>query len=114
LSLPYVVSTFGSPDHSLTAGVGFGHAGGKGEGDADSGPILMLGGSTRVSRRFTLMTENWIFPEEGFELYSAGLRIHGERLSVDLGVFLNEEIVAEGFPVPWLSFSYHFGSQRSR
>jgi len=41
------------------------------------------------------------------------LRFFGERLSVDVGFVLVAEVLDEGFPIPWLSFSYHFGPSRS-
>ena len=41
------------------------------------------------------------------------LRFFGERLSVDAGFVLVAEVLDEGLPIPWLSFSYHFGPSRS-
>jgi hypothetical protein len=110
LKIGYVVSTFGSTDHSLTAGLGFGQA-----GEGDTAPMLMIGGSTRLSKRLSLMTENWIFPDGDFELLSAGLRFRGGRLTVDLAMLTSPEAFEDldGLPlVPWLSFSYHFGDRR--
>jgi hypothetical protein len=31
---------------------------------------------------------------------------------VDAGFVLVADILDEGFPIPWLSFSYHFGPSR--
>jgi hypothetical protein len=110
LTVGYVVSTFGSPDLNLTAGVGAGRVGGFESSETQA--LILLGGTARLSKRLSFLSENWILPGEDFELYSAGLRFHGDRLTVDLGLILNEEIVDAGFPVPWLSFSYHFGGGR--
>jgi hypothetical protein len=30
-------------------------------------------------------------------------------MSADLGVILIGELIDEGFPIPWLSVTYHFG-----
>jgi hypothetical protein len=110
LKIGYVVTTLGSPDHSVTAGLGFGRA-----GEGDTAPMLMIGGSTRLSKRLSLMTENWIFPDGDFELISGGLRFRGGRLTVDLAVLTSPEAFEDldGLPlVPWLSFSYHFGAAK--
>ena len=36
-----------------------------------------------------------------------------ERLSADRGVILGGVVLEEGLPVPWLSFTYHFGNGRA-
>jgi hypothetical protein len=109
----YAVSTFGTSDHSLTAGVAFGQAG-DGGGD-DTQPIVMLGGTSRLSKRVSLVSENWLLLRDDFDLdmqpFSVGLRFSGDRLSVDLGVILIGEALDDGFPIPWLSFAYHFGTR---
>ena len=107
----YLVTTFGtSSTGSFTGGFGVGHA-----DDGDTRPMLLIGGSSRLSRRVSLLTENWLILGDGFDLgqqpFSVGLRLYGDRLTVDLGVVLVGEVLEYGFPLPWLSFSYHFGSQ---
>jgi len=109
LKIGYAVTTFGTADHSLTAGVGFGQA-----GDSETEPMLMVGGSTRLSKRIALMTENWFFPSGDFQLLSGGLRFRGGRLTVDLAFLTSPDAFddLDGVPlVPWLSFSYHFGGR---
>jgi hypothetical protein len=44
--------------------------------------------------------------------FALGLRFLGDRLSADVGVILVGELIDEGFPVPWLSVSYHFGNKK--
>ena len=114
LKIGYAVTTFGSSEHSLTAGVGFGQA-----GDSDTEPMLMVGGSTRLSKRIALMTENWFFPSGDFQLLSGGLRFRGGRLTVDFAFLTSpdafEDDGLEGIPlIPWLSFSYHFDGRGRR
>jgi hypothetical protein len=109
----YVVSTFGTPEHSVTAGVAFGQAGDDGGGDTQ--PIVMLGGTSRLSKRLSLVSENWLLLGDDFDLdeqpFSLGLRFRGDRLTVDLGVILIGDALRDGVPIPWLSFAYHFGAR---
>jgi hypothetical protein len=118
LKVGYVVGTWGTPERSLTAGVGLG-----GIGDDDFGdrrdpaqPMLMLGGAWRLSNRLSLLTENWLLPDEEFEMLSAGLRFRGDRLTVDFAFFTNHDLVDAGglVVIPWVSFSYHFSPPRAR
>jgi hypothetical protein len=111
LSVGYAVATFGAEASSFSGGVGFGHA-----GDGDTQPIVMIGGATRIARRVSLLTENWFFPGEDYQFLSAGLRIRGDRLTVDFGFVTTGELLDEGglTAVPWLSFAYHFGGRGAR
>jgi hypothetical protein len=114
VSLGYVVGTYGGASSSLTAGLALGDAG---NGDGESVPIAMVGGTHRVSKNVTLLTENWLVLEDDFALsrqpFSAGMRLSGGRLTVDVGVIVSKELLDVGFPIPWLSFSYHFGPRRA-
>lgn len=47
-------------------------------------PVVMVGGEHRVSRRITLVTENYAFKGGGFA--SGGVRFFGEKLSADFGL----------------------------
>lgn len=103
----YGMATKGGPDLSLSAGAGWGYFKNK----VGSQPMVMIGGAARVSRRISLMSENYVFSgDANHALLSYGVRIMGERLSVDLA-FLN---VAGGgdnfiFPgVPFLAFATKF------
>lgn len=40
------------------------------------------------------------------------MRLFSDRLSADVGVILSGELLDEGFPLPWLSVTYHFGKSR--
>ena len=136
LSIGYAVGTWGSSDNSISAGVGLARTSDDDDYDYDYGydyrydygayrddrdedpqPILMVGGSARLSRRLSLITENWFFPGEDVNVLSGGLRFRGDRLTVDFGLVTSGEILdeTEGLPfLPWLSFSYHFSPPRSR
>jgi hypothetical protein len=127
-AVAYGVTTFGRPDRSLT--LGFALASLREEeyrydSDGDflgsttswrSEPIVILGGSVRVARRLALVTENWLRVSEPLSesAYGLALRFFSDRISVDAGFVFVPDVIDEGFPIPWLSFSYHFGPSRSK
>lgn len=117
------VGTIGRPEGSLSVGLGFG--GTREEGDYPDyrrrfrwreAPILMVGGNVQLSNSVALVSENWLMLGRDFKLsqqpFGLALRFFGERISADVGVVFVGEILEEGFPVPWLSVSYHFGPSR--
>jgi hypothetical protein len=128
VAVAYGVTTFGRPERSLTLGVALASL--REEEyryDSDgfilgsttswqSEPIVIAGGSVRVARRLALVTENWLRVSEPLSesAYALSLRFFSDRISVDAGFVIVREAVAEGFPIPWLSFSYHFGPSRSK
>lgn len=117
VGMVYGLGTFGTPDRSLTLGVGWPglHEGVQSFRMADR-PIVLLGGTVRVSRRVALVSENWIIPGEPLSSQPLGLavRLISGRLSVDVGVIVVGDVLDEGLPVPWLSFAYHFGPSRTQ
>lgn len=100
--IAYGVGTFGSPDASLTAGLGWGFSG----TEFSNRPIALLGGDFRLSRRVSFVTENWLIPETD-PLVSFGLRFMGERMSVDLAMVrpMGEGV---GLGLPWVDFVINF------
>ena len=100
----YGVNTFGSADNNATAGFGYGFV----DWDFADKPFLMLGGQTRMVRRVSLVSENWILPGLDEPILSGGLRFFGEALSVDLALVI--PIGAEGdWPViPYIDFVVKF------
>jgi hypothetical protein len=115
-AVAFGVGTIGPPQGSLTLGVGL-----VAFKDDDGGPwelrrspLLLVGGSKRLSDRLSLISENWLVLGEDLssQPFGLGLRFSGGRLSVDVGMILTAEVLREGFPVPWLSFSYHFPAAR--
>jgi hypothetical protein len=103
----YGISTFGPEDHHLDIGAGWGYSGGKFSSD----PAVMIGGSTRISRRVALLTENYFVPSVSDNgLVSYGMRFLGKDISVDLA-FANA--VGPGttllFPgIPYVAFAVKF------
>jgi hypothetical protein len=109
----FAVGTFGSPKRSLTIGLGLGDTTGE---VSDAVPIVMAGGTATLSRHVALVTESWLFLGDDFRLseqpFGVGVRLFGDRLSADVGMILVGELLDEGFPLPWLSVTYHFGKGR--
>lgn len=78
----YGAATYGSADNNVTAGLGYGFF----EGEIGSTPILQLGGQKRVSRRISLISENYIILDSragmgGFY----GVKVNWDRTSLGLG-----------------------------
>jgi hypothetical protein len=101
----YGVGTFGPPDASITAGLGYGFAG----GTISRNPVGMLGGEWRVSQRIGLVTENYLIPntENINPLYSYGVRLMGEKLTVDLALF-NTSGSNTSIGFPYVDFVFRF------
>jgi hypothetical protein len=104
ISVLYGVGTYGSPDRSVTFGLGYGMVNSK-FGDK---PLVVLGAEQRLSRRMAFVTENWIVPGVSDALVSYGLRFFSENLSVDLAL-MNVTGGDAVFPgVPYVDFVYNF------
>jgi hypothetical protein len=126
----YGAGTFGTRDHALSVGAGWGFFG----SDVGNRPAFMLGGEARLNRRVKLITENYLvsFRTQRYDdrtrtiedavdhlgLIGAGIRIFGERLAGDLGLGLgvaeDEGDFTGGFAccIPLVNFVYNFGSGR--
>jgi hypothetical protein len=115
LGIAFGVGTFGPRDHSLS--VGLGAARELGDRSASTLPILMVGGQTRLSNSLALVSENWLVlggdVPLGEQPFGLALRFFNGRLSADVGVVLIGEVLEEGYPLPWVSFTYHFGPEKT-
>lgn len=104
IGICYGVGTVGSANSNLTGGIGFGFV----DWEFEDSPFLMLGAQHRVSRRMSLVTENWMSPGFDQPLVSLGFRFFGEKLSADLG-FLNTIGDDMMFPgIPYIDFVIKF------
>jgi hypothetical protein len=111
VGIAYGVATYGDAagDNAITAGAGWGWALGRGDAWLSNDPLLMVGGEFRVGRTVKLVTENFFVPTESVGLVSGGVRLFGERLSVDAGLAAP---VGHGWDFTWfpvLNFVYNFG-----
>jgi hypothetical protein len=78
----YGAITYGSADNNLTFGLGYGFV----EGNIGSTPILQIGGQTRVSRRISLISENYIVADSKAGMGGLyGIKINWRRTSLGLG-----------------------------
>lgn len=102
VGIGYGVATFGSEDASVTTGLGFGF-----DRSSTSQALIMLGGSSRVSRNIAFVSENYLYTGTGAHgLASGGIRFMGEKLAVDLAGFTTGESAVP--IVPYLAFIYRF------
>ncbi len=102
VGLGYGVATIGDENDNLTVGGGFGFA----NGNSSSLGVLMLGGSTRISRSIALVTENYLASSNtSASIFSGGVRFIGEKLSVDLAVWSGPQVQAV---IPYVAFIYRF------
>ena len=113
--IAFVVGTKGTPDKSFTCGIGLGYIAEEGEDvDFAEHPVLLLGGNIRLSKSMALVSENWLITGGDFKLdqqpLGLALRFLSSKIAVDVGAIIVGEVIKEGFPIPWLSFVYHFGS----
>lgn len=103
----YGIITYGTTDRNVTAGLGWGFF----EGEFAPQPVINFSGMTRVKRKLSLVTENWLFPDgDGYYgLFSYGVRFFGENLATDLGFFNNPDVFST-FPVgiPYVGFMVTF------
>lgn len=118
----YGVATHGTADNNISLGIGYGYAG----NDVGSTPTLYLAGQTRVSRRLSLMTENYFIAASSpvfFGLY--GVKVNWPRVSLGIasgyvgyidnrvsssGTYHSDGYFAFGYVYPvFLDVSYRFG-----
>lgn len=106
VGIGYAIGTYGTLDHNITGGLGWGFA----DGEVSDAPIITLSGMTRISRKAALVTENWFVPIDGIQgIYSYGLRFFGEKIAVDLAFLNNAEIFEDIFiGVPYIDFTVKF------
>lgn len=97
----YGVATRGSPDRSLSLGLGYGFV----NGDLGERPAVMAGFDVRMSKSVKLLSENYLFPG-GVGLLSIGPRFFGERLSADLGMGVIFDGEGESVTFPIVNFVY--------
>jgi hypothetical protein len=111
LGIGYGVGTFGSRDASVTIGAGLPFYASREGSDVVNTPVGMLGGEMRVGAHTKLLTENYFVSDAG-ALLSGGVRLFGERLSVDAGLMTAVGANGGGWVFPLLNFVYSFGGPK--
>ncbi len=102
----YGLGTYGSHDKNLSLGLGWGFVG----GEFQENPFITVSGMLRTGRKFSLVTENWFVPVDGYYgIISYGGRFFGPKMSVDVG-FLNNLDIIEFLPIgiPYVDFVLKF------
>jgi hypothetical protein len=100
VGIGYGVATFGGEDMSFTTGAGFGFS----RGGTSSTAVLMLGGSTRISKSIALVSENYLTTgRSSSTLLSGGVRFMSEHLAVDLAGFGGG---GTNVVIPYVAFIY--------
>jgi len=103
LGIAYVATTIGTTDDAITVGVGWAYA--NTNRNNEGAAVAMLGGERRISPRFKLITENYVF--NGGGILSGGIRSIGDYLTADLGLFV--PLGAGGFvALPIVNFVWKF------
>jgi hypothetical protein len=106
LGIVYGIGTYGSIDHNITGGLGWGFV----EGEFERRPIIAISGMTRIAKKTSLITENWFIPTNNYYgLISYGIRFFGEKLAVDLAFVNSRDIIEEFFiGLPYIDFVVKF------
>ena len=101
----YGVATYGSADNNVTVGLGYGFF----EGNIGSTPIVQIGGQMRVSRRISLISENFIIGDSHAGLGGLyGIKINWRRTSLGLGAAY---VYAFGYDETYTSTYYNSNGQ---
>lgn len=110
--LGYLYTTYGNKDHNLTFNLGYGYS----HYGWLENPTFSLSGMTRVGKRISIITENWLFTTkyeeytgngseivpklEGIFMY--GVRIFNENIYFDvcfMNFYVDEQFYFPGFPI---------------
>jgi hypothetical protein len=77
----------------------------------DLGNVLVsLSANWRAFSHGALVTENWVITGGGrtHVVASGAYRFISDRIAVDVGLIFSD--VTSGIPIPWLDFTWHFGT----
>jgi hypothetical protein len=104
--MSYVLGTYGDTEDNITLGIGMSSA----ELNLPKSPVYAISGMTRISKRMSLITENWILPLDIYKpIFSYGIRFTGEQMSADFALINNGDF-AEDFilGIPYVDFVVKF------
>jgi len=102
----YSVATIGSRAGAVTAGGGWIYGRDDDGGETEGAPVIMIGGDRRLTRKTSLVTDNYIFG--GGAIVSVGARRVGRVMSFETGgmLFVHKEGIA-GPPAIFFNFIFH-------
>ncbi|TGD81748.1 hypothetical protein [Hymenobacter wooponensis] len=110
----YGLLTTGSADNNFTVGLGYGFSGGQGDQGFGESPVAVFSGATRVSKRISLMSENYLITSGSGGLAGLyGIRLNWPRTTFGIGSFYVAPFEGDGafgyiYPV-YLDLSFRFG-----
>ncbi|MGQ0642020.1 MAG: hypothetical protein ACT4P6_14815 [Gemmatimonadaceae bacterium] len=99
----YGVSTFGSEDDNVSAGVGFAYY----NDEIANTPLLLGGLKLRLSRGTAFISENYLLPGSEGGILSFGLRFFNERISGDVA-FVRVALDGDDVMVPFVGLAVAF------
>lgn len=102
----------GPRDRNINFGLGYGYS-----GDSwASTPTISISGTYRTSKKFALITENYLFDtgEENYLLFSAGGRFIGRRIAIDAALVMPTQTEDFFIAIPWLSLTVPFGKPEAK
>lgn len=100
----YGAATYGSADNNVTAGLGYGFF----EGKIGSTPILQMGGQKRVSRRISLISENYVVLDSHAGIGGLyGAKINWRRTSLGLGALY---VYSFGYEEKYSGQTFYYGA----
>jgi len=100
--LGYGVFTLGNSETNLSIGLGYGGIG----DEFISQPTIMFSATHRVSKSIALLTENYIIPLNGENLYFGvhGLRILSKKNAFDIGVLVIPKYASVIAAIPYIGY----------
>ena len=112
MAIGYGLVTYGNPEHNATLGLGYGYFD-YGYPGRNTKPVITLSGTTRITKHVSLITENLYYSNipyyKASEIFSYGIRIIWETMSLDIAMLNNREIfgtIPIGFPFIDLAIKY--------
>ncbi|RLD25441.1 MAG: hypothetical protein DRI70_07125 [Bacteroidetes bacterium] len=105
----YGITTLGSRDNNITAGLGYGYAG----GDWAKSPMINLNGMSRIWARGYLISENYFIQTVGSTqvILSFGGRWIIKDAGLAFGLVLPVIDTGSLFAIPWLGITIPFGNK---
>jgi hypothetical protein len=110
----YGLLTTGSADNNFTVGLGYGFSGGRDDQGFGKSPVAVISGATRVSKRISLMSENYLITSGSGGLAGLyGIRLNWPRTTFGIGSFYVAPFEGNGvfgymYPV-YLDLAFRFG-----
>jgi hypothetical protein len=99
--------TIGNPRNQITLAAGYAS-----DGADRSSPILNAAGMVRVLTNLAIVTEHWLFIDQpqNYPVHSAGVRVIGDLLAIDIGLAYDREIASRIFVLglPFISGTLNF------